>query len=194
MASQSVFFTSQKIDYLTSKTDDGDKTDKSNQRQILKSRTQIKSAFDINKDKRSNTDKTDILNKKTSLDEFDKNIHSIMHTNSNVVYDLLMDAWLQSMIETIEAFDEEWLPTTIDKSQRYLISTYNNTEYRLFISTYLAIVLGSNKLLSNNLTVKNTLIRLMKAYMISSRLPKDRISFMKSARAINLSPSGNYND
>lgn len=102
----------------------------------------------------------------------------------------LATIWLEHTLNTLLQNNDRWLYITIQKSERYLLTLYESSEYRTFISNYLLLVRNNDDYINSNADTRSRLIKLLERYAKSNRLTADRIKFIREARAMGLSPSG----
>lgn len=110
-------------------------------------------------------------------------------SNTSKVEDTLTITWGRQMLKFLDTDDSRWIEYSVDKSERYLLALFDNTESRNFISSYLMIMRTGNQRLNENPNVKIQFKRFLNDYLKSGRNASDRMTFLRASRSIGLSPS-----
>lgn len=114
--------------------------------------------------------------------------NAVKITTIDNVEKTLTDRWGNLMLEYSDSSADNWISKSIDKSEKYLMAVYDNTESRNIVSSYLLILRNGHERLSED-TIKTQVQRLLKNYLKSHRSAQDRLVFLRSLRNIGLSPS-----
>lgn len=102
----------------------------------------------------------------------------------------LINSWINSISQLISEGEENWLGKSIDKSERYLIALYGNTEYRGMISTYLMVLRNNSARLLSDKAARKVVERSLLDYRNSVKGDMQKMKFLRSIRSIGLSPIG----
>ena len=124
---------------------------------------------------------------------FDSKNSELFSVNENRFTDVnrrVVDAWLSVSLTLVESSNPNWLHLSISKAERYMMALYSNDEYRNFISSYLLILRNNSDLITNESRERKILGDSLDRYKKSSREVQDRMGFIRSLRAVGISPVG----